>query len=171
MARAMIKQYVPSDVCLTCQGCCRFAAWDSVWSPCLLDEEIQEFIDKDLPPACITQTKKLTPVPLEGGGGYRCPFLEGSTNHCKVYTFRPFECQLYPFLLSMRNKKISLTVDPHCPYVVKTMHTPAFKEYVEYLTKTLNTARFRALLISNPQILQAYEDVLDIAEVRLSDGP
>jgi Fe-S-cluster containining protein len=103
----MIKQFIPQEVCLKCQGCCRFKEQDSVWSPCLLDEEIQNFLDKNIPPLCLSLDKKLMPIPNTQGQGHICPLFDVQVNKCKIYEFRPFECQLYPFLISLRNKKIA----------------------------------------------------------------
>ena len=82
---------------------------------------------------------------------------------------RPFECQLYPFLLNLRGKKIILTVDLNCPYVKEKMNTPEFKEYVSYLTAFLNSPEQLEILKDNPHILQAYEDVREIVELNFPD--
>ncbi|MBU1727323.1 MAG: YkgJ family cysteine cluster protein [Candidatus Omnitrophica bacterium] len=172
----MIKQFVPSEVCLKCKGCCRFREIDSVWAPCLMDEEIQDFLDKEsLPPAFISMDKRIRPIsnPLAQERpeepGYTCAFFDIDKNMCKIYDERPFECRLYPFLLSMRNKKVLLTVDLNCPYAQEKLKTPEFKEYADYLTSYLNQPATIRLLTDNPHLLQAYEEVLDIAELKLPD--
>ena len=161
----MIKQFVPREFCLKCLGCCRFREENSVWAPCLLDEEIQELIDKDIPPATITADRRIHPVPNPSGEGYFCAFLSAQENKCKIYNFRPFECQLYPFLLNLRGKKVILTVDLNCPYIKKSINDPSFKEYSEQLAKFLNSPAQVKLLRNNPQVLQAYEEVSEIIEL------
>jgi len=161
----MMKQFVPQEVCLKCQGCCRFKEADSVWSPCLLDEEMQGLLDKDIPPALISMERRLRPVPHPGQEGFLCPFLGPKDNKCRIYALRPFECQLYPFLLCLRNKKICITVDLNCPYVKEKIDSPEFKQHSEYLAAYLNAPERIRVLKDNPQILQAYEDVLDILEL------
>ena len=165
----MIKQFVPSQVCLKCQGCCRFKEMHSVWAPCLLDEDIQNLLDRDIPPATLSIDKRVIPVPVEGSEIYFCPFLGPKDNKCKVYEVRPFECQIYPFLLSVRNKKIHLTIDLNCPYASGMVNKKEFKDYVEYLTAYLNSPAQVELLKENPHILQAYEDVLDVVELKSPD--
>jgi len=162
----MIQQFVPQEVCLKCQGCCRFKEADSVWAPCLLDEEIQDLIDKDIPLACISANKRLMLVanPKEGQG-YLCPFLVIDSNKCRIYATRPFECQLYPFLLNLRSGKAILTVDLNCPYAREKANSTEFKEYVEYLNDFLNRAAQKRLLKDNPHILAAYEEVKEIIEL------
>jgi Fe-S-cluster containining protein len=163
----MIKQIVPQEVCLQCQGCCRFKKADSVWSPCLLDEEIQDLLDKKIPPALISLDKRLLPIPSPQGEGFVCPFLEVKDNKCKIYDFRPFECQLYPFLINLRGGKVILTLDLNCPFVTGHLKSAEFKIYTDYLIAFLNSSAQLKLLKDNPQIIQAYEEVLDIIELEL----
>ena len=168
----MIKQFVPSEACLKCQGCCRFREANSVWSPCLLDEEILELIDKPgIPAASLSIWRRINPVPDPAGGGFLCPFLKKDENKCCIYAIRPFECQLYPFLLSMRGRKALLTVDLNCPYVRDNINEALFKEYSEYLAAYLNSPSCLKLLKDNPHLLQAYEDVAEVVELRSGDDP
>lgn len=165
----MIKQFVPQEACLKCKGCCRFSEADSVWSPCLLDEEVQELIDKNIPPACISSQRKVMLIPSQDTEGYICPFLEDSDNKCKIYSMRPFECQLYPFLLSLRAGKAILTLDLNCPYIKDNLDKKELKEYTEYLTSFLNAPAQLELFKDNPHILQAYEDVQEVIELKNLD--
>lgn len=89
----MIKQFIPQEVCLKCQGCCRFKEQGSVWAPCLLDEEILDLLDKKIPPASISLDKRLVPVPAPKEQDYICPFFDTEENKCKIYEFRPLEIQ------------------------------------------------------------------------------
>lgn len=166
----MIKQLVPNDICLKCRQCCRFSAMDSVWLPCLLEEEMQDLLDKkDLPAVSISLKRKIQPLPNPQGDGFICPFLDAQDNKCKIYNTRPFECQLYPFLISIRGKKVILTVDLNCPFVKDNLRTKEFKEYAEYLAQFFNSAAQLKILKNNPQIIQAYEEVLDIMELEIPD--
>ncbi|MDD5431680.1 MAG: YkgJ family cysteine cluster protein [Candidatus Omnitrophica bacterium] len=163
---AKIKQFIPEEYCLQCKGCCRFAQEDSVWLPCLLDEEKLELIDKEgIPPVSITADSRVHPVPNPKSEGFICPLLNIEDNKCKIYLSRPFECQLYPFLLNLRDKKVILTIDLNCPYAREKANSKEFKEYTEYLTTFLNEPAQIKILKANPQILQAYEEVSDIVEL------
>ena len=167
-----IKQFVPTEACLKCFGCCRFKEADSVWSPCLLDEEAMELIDKEgVPPAAISLERRLQLISIPGKEGFFCPFLKAEDNKCQIYAMRPFECQLYPFLLSLRNNKVLLTVDLNCPYLKDKLNTSEFKEYTDYLTGYLNSPDCLSILKENPQALQAYEEVLDVAELQWGYDP
>lgn len=165
----MIKQFVPQEFCLKCRGCCRFKESNSVWLPCLLEEEIQELLDKDIPPATISLERKIQPIPDPQGEGFICAFLNVSENKCRIYVFRPFECQIYPFLLNLRGKSVVLTVDLNCPYLKENLDTPEFKKYAEYLVSYLNSPKQIALLKDNPHILQTYEELAQAIEFKLSD--
>lgn len=163
----MIKQFIPQGFCLKCQGCCRFKEADSVWAPCLLDEEIQDLLDKDIPPASVSIDKKIRPIPNPGQDSFICAFLNPADNKCKIYASRPLECQLYPFLINLRGNKVLLTIDLNCPYVKENLRAEEFKEYTEYLAAFLNAPAQVKILKDNPQIIQAYEDVLGILELKI----
>ena len=163
----MIKQVVPQEVCLECQGCCRFQKIDSVWSPCLLDEEIQDLLDKKIPPACISSNKKLLLIPNAQGTGFICSFFDAKDNKCKIYGFRPFECQLYPFLINRKDDKIFLALGLRCPFVKENLESQKFKEYIRYLTDFFNKPRIIKILKNNPQIIQAYGGIINLAELKL----
>ena len=166
----MIKQFVPQEFCIKCRGCCRFKEENSVWSPCLLDEEVQELVDKpDIPAASITIDRRLQPIANPDGADFICPFLGIPDNKCKIYSIRPFECQLYPFLINLRRGKVLLTVDLNCPYVYERINSQEAKDYIVYLTKHLNSTALRSMLKDNPQIIQAYEEVREVAEISLPD--
>ncbi|MGD0336416.1 MAG: YkgJ family cysteine cluster protein [Candidatus Omnitrophota bacterium] len=164
-----IKQFVPQEVCLSCQGCCRFREADSAWAPCLLEEDIQELLDKEIPPALLSLDKKIRPLPNPRGEGFICAFFDIDKNKCKVYDYRPFECQLYPFLINLRENKVLLTIDLNCPYAKKKLNSKEFKEYSDYLIVYLNSPKLLRLLKDNPQIIQAYEDVSEIIELKLPE--
>lgn len=164
----MIKQFVPQEFCLKCRGCCCFKEASSVWSPCLLDEEIQELLDKpNVPAASISIDRRIQPIARPNGVDFICPFLEVLDNKCKIYSTRPFECQLYPFLINLRKDKVLLTVDLNCPYVYAQINSQESKDYIIYLTNYLNSAPLLSMLKDNPQIIQAYEEVREVAELNL----
>jgi len=164
----VIKQFVLKEACLNCQGCCRFKEINSVWSPCLLDEEMQDLLDKkDIPSVSISIDKRIQPIPNPTENQFICPLLNPSDNKCRIYSLRPFECQLYPFLISLSSKKVYLTVDLNCPYAKEHFKSEKFKEYTEYLSAFLNAPAQLRILKDNPQVIRAYEQVLDILELNI----
>jgi Fe-S-cluster containining protein len=163
----LVKQFVPREFCLKCLGCCRFSQADSAWLPCLLDEEMLELADRQgIPAVSLSVSKRIIPVPLKDKESFVCPLLNVGNNKCRIYDFRPFECRLYPFLISMRDKKILLTIDLNCPYIKERINSKEFKEYTEYLVNFLNSAKQLKILKDNPQVLQAYEEAIDVMELK-----
>ena len=125
-----------------------------------MDEELQELLDKPgIPAASISIDRRIQPIANPQGADFICPFLETRDNKCKIYSTRPFECQLYPFLINLRKDKVLLTVDLNCPYVYEKINSQEAKEYIVYLTGYLNSTPLLSMLKDNPQIIQAYEEV------------
>lgn len=122
-------------------------------------------LDKNIPSAYLSLNRKILLVPSVGQNGFICPFLNEQDNKCKIYEFRPFECQLYPFLINLRGKKVILTVDLNCLYIKENLKSKEFKEYTEYLSTFLNSAPQIKLLKENPQVIQTYEGILDLFEL------
>ncbi|MDD5254539.1 MAG: YkgJ family cysteine cluster protein [Candidatus Omnitrophica bacterium] len=163
----MIRQLVPESVCLACRGCCRFGEPDSCWSPALLSEEVEMLVRKNIPPLLITKEKRVRLLPASQEALYLCPFLEGAKNACKIYAFRPFECQLYPFLLNRAGKDVYLALDTQCPYAEEHAHDAALREYARALAGLLMQAPLIGSLRTNLHLIQAYPGVLDLHQLKI----
>lgn len=170
----MIRQFVSSRVCLKCRGCCRFFESDTVWSPHLLNEEINSLLKKQVPPALISCQKKIRLEPNTnqhnacGEAGFICSFFIAQDNKCKIYASRPFECRLYPFLLNRKAKKVFLAADLNCHFVKQMSKNKALKNYIKYLAAFFNAPEGLSLLKDNPHIIQEYPGVLDVRELNFS---
>lgn len=154
----MITQFVPQEACLGCSGCCRFAEAKSVWSVRLLKEEQKRLA---------LSTCDLPLIPTSRKEQYVCIFFAPCKNKCLKYAQRPFECQLYPFLLNRSGKKLMLAVDTHCPFVQKDMHSKKFNAYVSYLAGLFRKPRYLSMLNDNTHIICRYPGVLDLKELFL----
>lgn len=161
----MINQLIPQDFCLKCKGCCRFTHEDSVWAPCLLNEEIESLSKAGLAPALITPHKKIRVAAFAKENVFICSLFNPEGNICKIYGFRPFECQLYPFLLKRRNGKTFLAVDLNCPFVKAKIKNKEFKDYAQYLVDLLKSPQYAAILENNPHVVQAYPEAEEINEL------
>jgi uncharacterized protein YpiB (UPF0302 family) len=62
---------------------------------------------------------------------------------------------------------VLLTVDLNCPYVYEKINSQEAKDYIIYLTNYLNSPQVLKILKDNPQIIQAYEEVREVAEINL----
>ncbi|MGE5280305.1 MAG: YkgJ family cysteine cluster protein [Deltaproteobacteria bacterium] len=157
-----LRRFVPSDVCLRCSGCCRFAEAHSAWGPFFLFEEICEATQTNLLPSCLfthpdaARGRGAWINLVEGDGQYLCPCLAGDRHTCRIYDKRPFDCRLYPFLLVREKERFVLAVDEKCPYVQEMMGRTAFAEQVAYLADLFSGTEGRAFLRANPDIIQDY---------------
>lgn len=159
-----LKNLIPENVCLACEGCCRYAERHSVWQPLFLFEEIVELTEKNVLPTCLfTHAHGRASVRgparidlLATTQGFICPCFDMKDNRCKIYAHRPFDCQLYPFVLLKRHPKAYLGVDEKCPYIQKHLTATAAKDYIEYLLDIFSTREFCELLKNNPDIIQDY---------------
>jgi len=151
-----INEIIPEGFCLKCDGCCRFTSDDSAWFGRLLKEE-EKKISKD----------RFRPIPNKKDNNFLCAFLRIDDNKCKIYKTRPFECRLYPFLLARDAKtgKIFLALDRNCPFAGQNLKNAEFKKYTEYLSALFKTPDFAKLIKSNPQVIQSYQGVLNLAEL------
>lgn len=166
-----LKQLVPEEFCLRCDVCCRFPEAHTVWSPLFTKSEIKHLVDKDiLPPLLFTLAQdnlakskatqhKTQRIDLIAYKDYFiCPCFNPSDNKCKIYTNRPFECVLYPFLLVRKGKKSFLAVDKKCPYV-ENLSQDEIKTYSDYLKKELNKKSVKSFLEDNPELFAEYPPV------------
>ncbi len=163
----MIRQLVPEEVCLECKGCCRFHEADSVWVPGVLAEDVQLFLKNKIPPFFILANKKLRLTWDKKQQCFLCGFFDAPANRCNVYAVRPFECQLYPFVINRRSKKAYLALDTQCPYAAQHEKSALFKEYLRYLSDFFQTPQVIALLKANPHVIQEYPDAVDLLEIKL----
>ncbi|MFA5059440.1 MAG: YkgJ family cysteine cluster protein [Candidatus Omnitrophota bacterium] len=132
-----LKQFVPSEVCLSCDGCCRFKEAKSVWRPQVSAEEIHLSKKKGLADIIFSKTTmdpehRIKTVSCKDGENI-CYFFTPETNTCKIYEFRPFECRLYPFVLRKSDSVVSMTVHKLCPFIEQQAKTEEFSKYAAYL--------------------------------------
>ena len=153
-----LKQFVPSAVCLQCDGCCRFKAADSPWRPKLGAEEAKGLA------ARITQAGWLDDDghirTLRHCGQDLCRFFDPADHTCKVYDDRPFECALYPFVLSRSDAGVEVYVHLSCPYVQDAEASAMMEEYVAYLKGYFQTPPVLDFLKRNAALVHDYSPFL-----------
>jgi Fe-S-cluster containining protein len=147
-----IKQLIPEGYCLKCRGCCRFSQKSSAWSPRLLEEEKKEI-------------GRISVLANEQEGTFICSHLNVQDNRCKIYSSRPFECRLYPFLLSLKENKKFLAIDLNCPFAKDNKDTEEFKAYCLQIADLMKSPGFSGVLRNNPQLFQPYTGVSEITEI------
>lgn len=155
MMNLSLKQFVPSDICLKCDGCCRYKDANSIWRPKLGRQDIQklEILKTDSQSLC--SDGRLATFPSKGGN-HICRFLHVQDNTCRVYVKRPFECLLYPFILSKTKDVIGVYAHLSCPFVGGHQHQAAFDDYAVYLKDLLKQDPMREFLASNRDMFHDY---------------
>jgi Fe-S-cluster containining protein len=168
-----LKSFVPSEVCLACDGCCRYAEHDSVWSPLFLFEEILTLTQKNILPTCLFTHPASRPGEaarinlIEEKGDFFCPCLSLPDNKCKIYSHRPLDCRLYPFLFLRRDGKAYLALDKKCPYARKNPGNDKLREDAAALGLFLRSPEAVRIFKENPRIIQEYpvSDDLEMLEL------
>lgn len=156
-----MEQFVPQEVCLSCDGCCRFKDETSAWRPRIAKEESMEMVALGL----ATQIFAKSMTDQDGYikakpclGQFHCSFFHKENNTCNAYQARPFECQLYPFVLVRAQENLSVHVHLSCPHIGKMRSSPEFEKYVAYLKGFLQKAHVTAFLRRNRDIGGEYKD-------------
>ena len=141
-----LQQFVPSEVCLQCEGCCRFPSADSPWRPKVGSQE---------PLADQVDTSGHLPTKFVGEC-YHCKYFKAADSTCQAYGHRPFECELYPFILSLEQNQARVYMHLACPYIQMQQDKPALQEYITYLKGFLSTDHFHTFLAANRRLLHDY---------------
>jgi len=137
-----VPQLIKNGQCKECEGCCRFSHKKNVWTPKLSQEESAS--------NCL---KELDTVEFEGQ--FKCRFLSAN-NLCQVYNDRPFECMLYPFILTIKNNKVFVSAHLSCPYILDKRYSKEFSGYIKELNDYFKKETTLSFLRNNPQLIADY---------------
>ena len=155
-----LKQFVPSEICLSCDACCRFKESKSPWRPKITKEEIDGMKNPDLLSVIYSKEKieKSGHIKTKkcGDNHHLCSFFAPETNACTIYELRPFECQLYPFVLTKVKNEVAVVVHHHCPFVQENRNTSEFQKYAEYLQQFFRREDTLQFIKRNPSLAGEY---------------
>ena len=157
------RQFVPSEICLSCDGCCRFREEKSEWRPRVaMEEKVPAFFLKDNNQIYSRQNVDIDNYLRVSScqGACLCGFLKND-NHCAIYDQRPFECGLYPFLITRDESGVAVSAHLSCPYLQEKYGTSEFEEYAAYLKETFATNKMAVFLKRNADIAGEYEEFKD----------
>ena len=133
-----LKQFVHSDYCLKCVGCCSFLENPTIWAP---------------------QGFRL----VKTNDGYRCEHLKEENNCCAIYSQRPLDCRLYPFLLVRKCGNLHLGLHKSCCFVEEKQPASAdIQAYAQYLKNRLNAASLISAIRENPEIAADYQENVEL---------
>lgn len=152
-----IPQFVPSDVCLKCEGCCRFDLTQSDWRPKIGESE-SEFFSKE----SFDDQSMVKAVDREAL--CHCIYFDSNKNACKIYDGRPFECQLYPFLLMEEDDKAWIGLHLACPHIQDHLGSEVLKNFIQELQTYTQSLEFITFLSQNPSVFRDYSDYKDEIE-------
>lgn len=140
-----LKQFVPSSTCLKCEGCCRFLLSDSPWRPKTGQQEMDHDIDE-------LGYVKTTPQ----GQHHQCVFFNKKDGSCGIYSNRPFECALYPFVVSGSKEGVKVYMHLACPYLQDKETSKELENYIAYLKDFFNQSSSKEFLKNNSRLLHDY---------------
>ena len=135
----MIKQLIPAGFCLKCDICCRFMDRFSQMRPYFLYEEVEKAGKHSLKPFKKSRASLISLVRHKNM--YICPYFYPKKNSCAIYNIRPFDCRLYPFLLSHKDGGVFLCADLNCPFISKNIKNKSLKDYTFYLKKIFSNEK------------------------------
>jgi len=169
-----VKQFVPSKVCLSCDGCCRFKEETSAWRPKISREEVNNGVGQGLAEEIFSKvvdlnTRAIKTTPCQEG--HCCSFLNRQENTCRIYPNRPWECQLYPFILTKHDGKIAVAVHHLCPFVQDKYETSDYVDYVYYLKEFFKQVEVKDFLNRNPALIGDYTKYQDEIEYLFAIEP
>ncbi len=154
MPELSLKQFVPSEVCLKCDGCCRYKEADSAWRPKLGAGDKAGLADL-ITAGDVLDAQGYVKT-IQSCGKHFCQFLNGGDNTCSIYTKRPFECSLYPFILAKTPDTVKVYAHLSCPYVQDHLPHVQFDAYVAYLKEFFHQADIREFLSRNKAMFHDY---------------
>jgi Fe-S-cluster containining protein len=98
---------------------------------------------------------------------YICPYFYPKENSCAIYKIRPFDCRLYPFLLSHKDSGIFLCADLNCPFINKNIKSKSFKDYISCLKKIFSDEKLINKILKNKALIGTYvDDVVFLARLK-----
>jgi Fe-S-cluster containining protein len=121
----------------------------------MAQEEIQKEVSAGVNPSTqLDQRHYLKTV--ERQGRCLCAFFRAADHICRVYPLRPFECRLYPFLLTKEKGSAAVSVHLSCPYVQEHRHEEAFERHVKALREYFRQEDVRGFVRRNPSLVKRY---------------
>lgn len=158
-----LKQLILENSCFACQGgCCSYDRKDTIWAPFFMREEIAGLVDNNIVPSSVFSGTGLYNGEVARAdlvkydGVFLCPCFDIQKGKCKIYPYRPLDCQLYPFLLAQKENTAYLAAAENCPYIQKPGWSEPVEEYIRYLAGVFSSDSFLQLAKNNPGIVQDY---------------
>ena len=166
-ANTILYQIIPSEVCFSCEVCCRFLEADSPLAPIFTEKEKENAVAHGTAPTLFRPQAdgKSAQIQLKPHKDfYICPFFDPETSHCTIYPIRPLDCQLYPFALmfSENGSEVVLGVDTLCPFGEEHLETEAFQRHIRHVIDYVESEAVTAQIAANWSLIGDYQDTVKI---------
>lgn len=155
-----LKQIIPSEVCLACKVCCRYPERISAYVPYFFPEEAKENVIINKGCGAVGEALDPKPLPLPYKSCYICQFFDVEKNSCHIYSARPFDCQLYPFMVTYDKEctSVFLVLDSNCPYVRNKVDSEEVRWYIEYLVDMLEDEKMVESINNNKNFINDFQE-------------
>ena len=143
MIRMKLKKLLDLKNCIKCQECCKFKKNDAVWAPIFSRTETNAiFKEYKIKIAYRRHGQSLNyfqPRLVKSQKNPRicvCPFLNEKKYSCSIEKLKPFDCQIWPFVLMKNKKKDAINLvyygKKYCPGLAN-IGKRRFETYKKYL--------------------------------------
>lgn len=139
------KNITKSKICLTtCRECCKFKKDELYFAPVFTKEEYEQVKGRKAKFVLRPRSKNIYQIvlkPSRKGDYFVCPFLNENNQACRIYHDAPFDCRLWPFVLTKKRNNPNVVYlacfeSGFCPSLDATPKSE-FKKYTAYITKYL----------------------------------
>ena len=166
-ARPTLYQIIPSEVCFSCDVCCRFLEADSPLAPIFTENEKAQVVADGADPALFRPQADGNSAQIQlkpYNDFYICAFFEPETSHCTIYPIRPLDCQLYPFALmfSKDRREVVLGVDTLCPFGEEHLKTETFQRHIREVIAYVESEPVTEQIAANWSLIGDYQDTVII---------
>lgn len=160
-------QIIPSEVCFSCDVCCRFLEADSPLAPIFTAKEKENAVADGADPTLFRPQADGASAQIQlkrYKDFYICPFFDPETSHCTIYPIRPLDCQLYPFALmfSEDGNEIVLGVDTLCPFGEEHLKTEAFQRHICDVIDYIESEAVMTQIAANWSLIGDYQETVII---------
>ncbi len=167
MTNTKLYQIIPSEVCFSCDVCCRFLDKNSPLAPIFTDIEKNRIISQGSDPTLfqLQEDGNSSQIKLKPHNDfYICPFFEPETSRCTIYEYRPFDCQLYPFSLMYNQDRtnIVLGLDMLCPFGETHFETDTFKRYIQHVIDFVESDLVKEQICTNWSLIGEYQNTVKV---------
>ena len=162
-----------SEDCDKCRGCCKFEKGDEYFSPIFTIEEINKIRKsiKNIPKFNKHKNSKnvfqIELVKSKKENLSVCPFLDEDTHLCNIYELRPFDCKLWPFVLTKTKDGKSITLSCFDKDLCPPFEKSKDKHFEEHKKEVIKLIKSKTNLIrTHPELVwENEEDTFFVAKV------